>query len=555
MRSLRRPARLGLFVLCFGLIGLVKAPAAPGHIKVTVGTIGGQPLAGAAIDLVGTSISAATNVLGKATLTTVLVGPQTLRVRFLGCPVLTQTVSVVAGGTVSVTATMGCKDLVATNAPSAPLIGLLDLGTDNSGPVTCSNDAIVEGTGSVMAPGNATRTATGGTPCHLGVMLLAKTTAPFYEANEAAIPWSAGYGDIYSAVMPAQKLRVPIKIFVSDPDVSFATLSSAIETVHLAKARLVLDDSYAGIELTNAITGGAPQIAQVTNATDRATLDGGCLNATAIRANAALYDAGRINVYYTKVVKSEAGGTAAGYDCATSDAPNIIFVDSEQHLPFTLLHEIGHALGLMRPDWGHSETYEGFYSNGSGRMLNVMAETSDLPGYARYLSVGQVAWMHFRDDSWLNRPIAGTSTLRSLQAPPGATAFVTACSCPETAATSTCPSLNKDIERPPNVKHGPSGWTMGCNVVLDQASVTLCVGATTQVDAHYYQNGLAATASSMWVPQGSNAITVARIDIWPISNKMSANITGVSSGVVQLRAYAGGSFAELAVTVDPCLPL
>jgi len=185
-------------------------------------------------------------------------------------------------------------------------------------------------------------------------------------------------------------------------------------------------------------------------------------------------------------------------------------------------------------------------------MLNVMAETNDLPGYARYLSVGQVAWMHLRDNSWLNRAITGTSTIRSLQAAPVLTPVATACSCPETAATSDCPAVNTDIPRPPYTAHGPSGWTMACSVTLDQPSVTLCVGETRRVDAHYFQNGLAATASWMWVPQGTDIVTAGRIDIWPVTNEMSANITGVSPGSVNVRAYADGSYAELAVTVKPC---
>src|SRR5206468_2096226 len=157
-----------------------------------------------------------------------------------------------------------------------------------------------------------------GTPCHIAVLLLAQDRAPFYENNAATIPWSTGYGDVYSVVMPANRLRVPIAIFVSDPTVVFATLQNAIETVHLAKARLVLDDSYAGIELASSISGGAPPISEVTDAADRTMLDGGCLNAAAIRASK-LYDAERINVYYIKDVKDETGGHKAGYDCATSD--------------------------------------------------------------------------------------------------------------------------------------------------------------------------------------------------------------------------------------------
>jgi hypothetical protein len=553
MHSFRHPARFGLFVLALGLTALGTRAGGRGSIKVTARTVGGRPVTGATIDVVSTTTSASTNTLGKATLSKVSSGSQTLRVRFIGCPVWTQTVNVPSSGSVSVTATLACKDVVSTNAPSSALIGVLDLGSDISGPARCLNDAVVEGIGSVTAPGNAGQTGAGGTSCHLAVLLLAQDRAPFYENNAAAIPWSAGYGDVYNVVMPAHRLRVPVAIFVSDPAVPFATLQNTIETVHLAKARLVFDDSYAGIELANSISGGAPPISEVTDEADRAMLDGGCLNAAAIRASA-LYDPERINVYYTKDVKDETGGLKAGYDCATSDAPNIIFVDSEQHLPFTLLHEIGHALGLTRPDWGHSQTYERFYSNSDGHNLNIMAETNDLPGYAQYLSVGQIAWMHLRDNSWLNRAIAGTSTIRSLQATSGVTPLATVCSCPETAATSDCPAVNTDIARPPYVSHGPSGWTMACSVTLDQPSLTLCVGQTRRVDAHYFQNGSAAIASWMWVPQETGIVAAERIEISPGANEMSANVTGVAPGSVNVRAYADGSFAELPVTVNLCAP-
>ncbi|MBL0172226.1 MAG: hypothetical protein IPP90_16175 [Gemmatimonadaceae bacterium] len=146
-----------------------------------------------------------------------------------------------------------------------------------------------------------------------------------------------------------------------------------IRDIHLGEAMLVLQNSFAGIELVDDVNPAVePQIEFAP--LHAGLLRGGCANASDIRAQSALYAAGRLNIYYLHDVVDETGGDKAGYTCVTSDAPNIILMDVDTQQPNTLAHEIGHALGLFRPDWGHGEEYVGFYRSEGGDQYNVMAQ-------------------------------------------------------------------------------------------------------------------------------------------------------------------------------------
>jgi hypothetical protein len=530
---------------------IVASSAQTGSVTATVLDATGNPLGAAQVIVVGLAIGAMTNTSGVAVLSNVPAGLRTVESRRIGFCASRQVVTVPDGGNVSVT--LGCADIVIpSNTPTSPLIAVLGAATDATGSIVCRTDIVLQGTGRLQVGGNATLTDAGGNPCRGTALLLARDRAPLY-AN-AGLPWTGGLGDVYPPTMATAKLRVAIRIYIGDAALTSAekaTLTDRIRTIHLAHAGLVLDDSYAGIELVDSETaGGDPQILDASAAED--VLVGGCANAQAIRASA-FYSADRINVYYLQTI----GGSYAGYSCDTSDAPDIILIDHDQSAPYTLTHEIGHSLGLMRPDWGHSQLYEGFYylpSSGGDQKLNVMAETSDLPSGARYFSVGQVAWMHLSDGSWLNRPYgSGGSTVRTRQPVTGFPTISTSCGCPETGGTLDCARLNVDIDRAPAMKQGAiTGYNPTCIVKATVTSVSVCKGNSVTVGASLLTAASTptSTGSRMWVSLDPSIATVSDVSVIP-SDTMSGVIAGVNVGTTRVRAYVSGSFAPIDVTVKP----
>jgi len=539
--------------LAFGtvLLSFIAAwPPGLNSVKVTVLDATGTAQSSVQVIILGTAMGAITNGSGVAVLSSVPPGLRTfraLRPGFESC--WTRDVNVPETGTIEVT--LACVDVVdVPGATSSPLIGLLDFSIGPAGASACTNDSLLTGTGRLVIPGNAAMSSSTGTPCYGAALLLAKDRAPLY-AN-SGMPWTGLLGDVYSAAMSPVKLNVAIRVIISDPSLTTAqktSLESEIRDVHLALAGTLLDDSYTGIALVDDESSGGDPLIQDNNAV-ASLLSGGCLAAESIRANTSIYDARRINVYYVKSVSAEDGSSGkAGYTCLTSDAPNIIFVDSQEHAPYTLVHEIGHALGLSRPDWGHSQDYEGFYTAASGQKLNVMAETSALPSGVRYLSVGQVAEMHLGLESWLNRadPV-DASTVRTRQAGGGA-AITTSCGCPETASTNDCAPLKKDIVRA-GMAQGPASWLMACTVTAP-STATLCANKTFTMDAKFFTSTGTATSSGtvLWVSLKPSVVTAAAIS--KSGNTTQGKLTGVSAGTAIVRVYVDGSYVPVTVAVTP----
>lgn len=552
-------------------------------LTVTV-VYGSDPHLGAHVVIPEAGLSGVTTLDGKVFFR-VRPGTYTVVARLIGYPACRTTVAVPPEGT-SVTLTCGLagggggggggsgsggggSDIVqVVDATLTPFVGLFDVGTDLSGTATCANDALAGGVATITMPGNAMPSASG-TPCRLTALLLAPDRAPFYESATANVPWTAAMGDVYSPAAPAGKVRLPIKLFVNDPGLDAserATLVNAIRTTHLVLAQQVLDNSYAGLELTQTLAGGVPDIQDLI-ATDGNTyvalLEGGCLKAAQIRVTPAIYDAGRLNVYYVHGAHGEDGGSKAGYSCGTSDAPDIIFLDAEAHRDLTLAHEIGHSLGLTRPDWGHADFYGGVYGTNAtpSEPLNVMVDGVVSPSTSTHFSIGQVAWMHLNAESWLNRGFAGGTSARAQQL--GAGAFTTGCGCPESGATDHCPSLATDIDRTPLKKwdaRPPTEFNPGCSVALTSPpasapTVTLCANGTAAVEATAHAaDGTAAKGSGkMWVSLSPGVVTGTLVSsgYGAPFNLMKGTLTGVAPGVAIVRAYYGGAFSPITVTVTP----
>ncbi len=247
---------------------------------------------------------------------------------------------------------------------------------------------------------------------------------------------------------------------------------------------------------------------------------------------------------------SSIDGSAAGFAgkaCVEWDAPEIIFVDFARSLPFTMAHEIGHVLGLVYPQWGHTLGMPGFYQSSSTELNNLMASTastSDTDRERKYLSVGQVVRMHLARESWLNRVSAADgTTLRGRFE--GGLPVVTTCPCRETEASDDCPALNLDIVRP-GVPQSPSGEISACDFTVDPPTITVTCPNSRTVTVQLPANNV---GSAVWLSLTPNLLEVTT----STEDTKIGVLTGRAAGTGKLRIVVEGVVRDLTVIVNgPC---
>ena len=515
--------------------------------SITVIVVAGDgsmaPQCAASITVQGTATGAITNIQGRAVIHGVSAGPHTLILTRIGFCATRVPVNVPEGGETAVTAWLcPTQDVVTIDNPADQVVGLVNARLPDAGTTKCKEHVQYAGTGFFFVPENAmTPTAADGT-CNDAVWILSRDHAISFTDAPTYLTWTDAVGDQYDASRPTRRLRVPIHFWMHTTHDKVALTSNILG--YVSQANSLFNDSMAGLKLV-ANNSGPDVDPTVTNADaitgGAAAIGSGCANVTKIKATPAIYDASRLNVYYVAAIAGADIGSAAGYTCTAEGGKNIIFIDDDNSLPHTLAHEVGHALGLDRPAWGHTDALTGFYQD--AQPLNVMNLGAITPSY---FSLGQVIRMNFSDSSWLNA-VSATGSVRGQQAEELGSMRVMACGCPETDSTSLCPSLKKDIARPFSMISVP-GTLLACRATAP-ASVSVACGATTApLTANYFQNTtLAASGVAKWTSLDPSIATVTMTGT--SLGHSTATIHGIHAGNVEVRAYGGGSYAPVAVTV------
>ena len=541
------------------LLLLSCPPPAPGRgtLRVTVleGDEPGIAVQSAVVKLLGQSVAATTNHLGVATLSGLGAGDYMVSVLRLGfCPTR-HPATVLPGAVTEITIWM-CTDAVLTwSSPASDFTALLDVRSE--GDPICKNDTVLSGkSGGGVLHFNALKLDSPTPACQGAAWILSPDHAPEYSNNSPDFPWTDGTGDVYARGLSAPRLRIPVTIWISElPDAERANLRSKLSDLLLPKANGLLQTSYAGLRLSkDESTDLPPEIIEVKSIIDPSTsqppydkIGSGCENFESIRATPSIYHSEKINVYYVAMLS---GDTPRGYDCYEWGAPNIVFLQSNLEDYWTLLHEIGHALGLQRPDWGHTDALPGFYRDGAGNGLNLMAVYNNTPDY---FSAGQVVRMHYSDESWLNWPTGASGTVRSRQVT-GGTPLVGSCGCPLSAENKDCPKQRIDIVRAGStLPEDARAWT--CDVKTPPC-IALAPSSSTTFDATFYTDATETVAGNFdgkvhsLTPSLVTAASMASSSP-PFGTKLTS---AASAGTGIVRVYGGGSYAEVAVHVGGTCP-
>jgi hypothetical protein len=519
------------------------------------------PAAGARVTLISTLKGSITNISGTAVLSNVAPGTYQVRAAFIGFCTSTVTATVTAGNTTNVTLHLGSapcagagkgelgggavggvdagggggNDKIVTTG-SDPTVVLVDIRTGNVGdPSPCENDRLVEGTGGISDIGTNALTLTDpSVTCHGAAWIFTSEHAPWFENKVASFPWTNSGGDVVNATLPANRLRVPLTIWIADPAV--AANYTTLMMTDLPKANGFLREQRTGLILTNSETAdNLPDIIDVRG--QSGVIGNGCHRLSSIMASPAVYRPAHLNVYVVKSISP----SSAGWTCADYAVPNVIFLaDGEDFV--TLVHEVGHALSLTRPYWGHTQNIAGMYPG------NVMEWGASGAGH---LSLGQITRMHADAQSWLNQ-VTGIGTVRSRQSVMAP--FVTACSCPGANATEDCPAITRDLPRSGSAWMG-NAKPAACHVRADVSCVSLTPNSPTAITATSWTDGTALTKGfGEQLVRSANPAVADVVAVTTTDNVVLADIrAGSSTGATRVFLSVGGSLATVTVKVSqPC---
>ncbi len=540
MQIRSRVVRSGVWIV-LGLVAGCEEPALTvGSLVVTVFIDPPSVMAiGANVTLLATTQAGVTDASGNVTFPLVLPGTYQVRASMIGYCQTEVTATVSAGATTNVTMTIAAApclngtDWIATGG-TEPFYGLVDIRTGistDSDP--CPNDRLVESTsGSADLLTNALSLIDVSITCHGAAWIFTANHAPWFDNTAATFPWTNSGGDVLTTTLPANRLRVPVTIWISDPAINEPIYRAQV-TDDLSKANGFLLSMRSGLVLTNSAAANTPpDIIHVGGLADGpgnptyGLIGFGCDHTPSITSSVA-YRSHHINVYAVEAIVGD--GSPSGRNCVGRGAKNVIFIKrAASHV--TLLHEIGHAIGLYRPSWGHADAIKGMIPD------NVMWSGASVAGH---LTLGQIVRAHADTSSWLN---SASSPLQ------------TACHCPGDTATPDCPTITKDIPR------GMPGVGMddpACHVTTDVSCLSLPPLMTGYITARGFTDDVATKDGFGEGSVGSLSPTIATATLFSEDGKtvMAEVIAGSSSGTTtHVLMSLGGTFVKVKVNVGTVCP-
>ncbi|MEP7001781.1 MAG: hypothetical protein ABI969_14940 [bacterium] len=240
------------------------------------------------------------------------------------------------------------------------------------------------------------------------------------------VAWTA-VQDIVDATGNGGPIGIPIQLVIGVP-VADANNAALDEANFLLSASDTYRNMRTGIEL--------PPSLQTTISQALPPTFTKCANIPTLPA-AVAPNPTKLNIYHISVVEDGAGTRQRGFFCT----PNVILMGHGWALQTTLGHELGHALGLMAPSFGHTDNVAGFIRD------NVMSTDAALGQDARFrFSLGQLYRMHIDGRSWLRR---------NPDLSPGA--FTCGC---DPYARLVCPALPTDLRPIIGAMPAPGGSCM-----------------------------------------------------------------------------------------------
>jgi hypothetical protein len=211
-----------------------------------------------------------------------------------------------------------------------------------------------------------------------------------------------------------------------------------------------------------------------------------------------------------------------------------------------LIHELGHAFGLIEPGDGHVGWLSGIPGTGSS---NIMYKSS--AGSGDSITLGQAFRMSLETFSWLNTPRPSGKTVRgqwasglAIPAPP------VSCPCATYDAPGQCPELGLTVPTPTSTT---TAGTPACSASLVGPAVIACNTQGT-FTATFYKAGTSGSqleAPVSWVVDTS-VLKVEALPVPPFGSNpsYSATVTGVANGTTDVVVYGGGPSSKATATVQ-----
>ncbi|MGH7629550.1 MAG: hypothetical protein ACREOF_09170 [Gemmatimonadales bacterium] len=451
-------------------------------------------------------------------------------------------------------------------------IAILDAMAESERGSECRNDAVLVGAGQISIDFNALPPLDN-PDCPASTLVFSRGGGPLWVGDPSRLAWTTASGDEVALTLPASSIPLAIRFWISlDPaanvPIDAKTLEEDIRVADSLQLTTILRDNRAGIEPRGTAPDGSFEIRSVDEIDStpgdidqlQRLISGFCASAAQLRRTPAVYDANALNVYYVSILLDPQGTRRSGYFCVVEGGPNILFVDGGLKQPHTLAHEVGHALGLLEPSWGHAHLIDGMPATEA----NLMSYGVSTP---TRLTLGQVVRLSMSPLSWLNREGAGPSkaSIRAKWLAQAGSAVTPPLPCPcapgpppgdasGLLSPLPCPRVTLDVDHQPP-ENLPAAV---CRAKVTPQELKLKCGRSKTLTATYFDEtnsvALGSRGESFW--EVDDVTTVDTSDANSTVKAGKLRVRGLRKGKTVIRLVAGGpsATADVQVTVTGACP-